>query len=66
VEKDIPEIERAVRVHWQRKFLFSIGEKRLSVPGNHGGHWFLQMFSFPLIKGDPQTALNNGYFNCTH
>ena len=61
VEKDIPEIERAVRVHWQRKFLFSIGEKRLSVPGNMVDTGFLQMFSFPLIKGDPQTALNNGY-----
>ena len=61
VEKDIPEIERAVRVHWQRKFLFSIGEKRLSVPGNMVDTGFLQMFTFPLIKGDPHTALNNGY-----
>src|SRR5215203_6658852 len=61
VEKDIPEIERAVRVNWQSRFLFSIGEKRLSLPGNIVDTGFLQMFSFPLIKGDPQTALNNGY-----
>jgi len=59
VEKDIPEVERAVRVNWQRSFLFSIGDKRLTVPGNMVDSGFLQMFSFPLIRGEAKTALNN-------
>ncbi len=61
VEKDIPEVERAVRVNWPRKVLFSVGDKRLSVTGNMVDTGFLQMFSFPMVKGDPATALNGGY-----
>lgn len=60
-EKDIPQVERAVRVNWPRSVLFSVGEKRLTVSGNMVDTGFLQMFSFPLVKGDPKTALNNGY-----
>jgi ABC-type antimicrobial peptide transport system permease subunit len=60
VEKDLPEVERAVRVNWPRSVLFSVGEKRLTVTGNMVDTGFLQMFSFPLIKGDPKTALNTG------
>ena len=60
VEKDLPEVERAVRVNWPRQFLFSVGDKRLTVGGNMVDTGFLQMFSFPLLKGNAQTALNNG------
>jgi ABC-type antimicrobial peptide transport system permease subunit len=60
IEKDIPEIERSVRVNWPSNFLFSMGDKRLTVPGNIVDTGFLQMFSFPLIKGDAKTALNDG------
>ena len=59
-EKDIPEVERVVRVNWPSNFLFSVGEKRLTVTGNIVDTGFLQVFSFPLLKGDPKTALNNG------
>jgi len=61
VEKDLPEVERAVRVNWPRNALFSVGEKRLTVSGNMVDTGFLQMFSFPLVKGDAKTALNSGY-----
>ena len=60
VEKDIPEIERSVRVDWPRNYLFSIGEKRLTAGGNIVDTGFLQLFSFPLLKGNPATALRNG------
>lgn len=59
VEKDIPEVERAVRVNWPSNILFSVGDKRLTVTGNMVDTGFLQMFSFPLLKGDP-AALNSG------
>jgi putative ABC transport system permease protein len=61
IEKDIPEIERAVRVSWNRNFLFSIGDKRITANGNMVDSGFLQMFSFPLVKGDANTALNKDY-----
>jgi putative ABC transport system permease protein len=60
MEKDIPEVERAVRVNWSSNFLFSVGDKRLTASGNIVDTGFLQMFSFPLLKGNAATALNNG------
>jgi putative ABC transport system permease protein len=60
-EKDIPEVERAVRVNWPSNYLFSVGDKRLMVSGNIVDTGFLQMFSFPLLRGDANTALNNNY-----
>ena len=60
LEKDLPEVERAVRVNWPSNYLFSVGDKRLTVSGNIVDTGFLQMFSFPLLKGDPRTALHNG------
>ena len=51
MEQDLPEVERAVRVNWGSNFLFTIGEKRIMKPGNMVDSGFLQMFSFPLLKG---------------
>ena len=59
MEKDIPEVERAVRVNWGGDYLFSVGEKRLMIQGNIVDTGFLQLFSFPLLKGNTNTALNN-------
>lgn len=56
-ERDFPEIEQVTRVNWPSHYLFSIGEKRLTVTGNIVDSNFLNMFSFPLIKGDAHTAL---------
>jgi ABC-type antimicrobial peptide transport system permease subunit len=60
-EKDIPEVERAVRVNWPSNYLFSVGDKRLTVAGNIVDTGFLQMFSFPLLRGDADNALTNNY-----
>ncbi len=57
LEKDIPEVEQAVRVNWPSDYLFSVGEKRLTVRGNAVDSNFLQVFSFPLVKGNPKAAL---------
>ncbi|PWT77556.1 MAG: ABC transporter permease [Bacteroidetes bacterium] len=61
VEKDLPEVEQATRVNWNNVFLFIIGDKRLMIRGNHVDSNFLQMFSFPMVKGDPKTALKETY-----
>ncbi len=60
-EKDLPEIEQATRVNFQNVFLMKVDDKRFLIKGNHVDSNFLQMFSFPLIKGNPGTALNETY-----
>lgn len=57
IEKDIPEVEHAVRVNWPNTFLFSVGDKRMSVKGNIVDSNFFQVFSFPLTKGNSRLAL---------
>jgi ABC-type antimicrobial peptide transport system permease subunit len=59
LERDLPEVEQAVRVDWKQGHLFSIGEKRLTVEGNIVDSNFLQVFSFPLIKGNATTVLKD-------
>jgi len=61
LKKDYPEIEQATRVNWNQQLLFSVGEKRLTVTGTMVDPDFLNMFSFPLLRGNPQHALDNGY-----
>src|SRR5450631_4195611 len=59
VEHDFPEVELAVRVNWGSNFLITVGEKRIMEPGNIVDSAFLDMFSFPLLNGNPHTALND-------
>ena len=61
LEKDLPEVEKAVRVDWGSNFLFSIGDKRLTVRGTIVDSAFLQVFTFPLIKGRPESVLKDMY-----
>lgn len=59
LEKDLPEVERAVRVISNGNVLFSVGDRKLIKSGNMVDTGFLQMFSFPMLKGNPATALND-------
>jgi len=59
LQKDNPEIERVVRVNWNSRYLFATDEKKIPANGNFVDSGFLQMFSFPLLKGNPATALND-------
>jgi putative ABC transport system permease protein len=61
VERDFPEVEMATRVNWPSNFLFTIGEKKLTVSGNIVDSNFLNVFSFPLVKGDPNKVLQDMY-----
>jgi putative ABC transport system permease protein len=61
LEKDFPEVEQVARFNWNSNLLFSIGDKRLLAQGNIVDSNFLQIFSFPMIKGDPKTALLDHY-----
>lgn len=59
LERDLPEVECAVRVNWPSSFLFSIGDKKLKVRGNMVDSNFLQVFSFPLLQGNPSLVLKD-------
>ncbi len=61
LEKDFPEVEMAVRADWQRSVLAVVGEKRLKIKGNIVDSMFLNMFSFPLVKGNIDQALKAPY-----
>src|SRR6218665_310753 len=61
LEKDLPEVESAVRVDWNKNFLFSIGDKRLTIEGTIVDSNFLQVFTFPLVKGNAAQVLKDMY-----
>lgn len=58
LEKDLPEVERAVRVRSSNSLL-SAGDKKIMKSGIRVDTGFLQMFSFPMLQGNPYTALND-------
>jgi putative ABC transport system permease protein len=57
VQQDFPEVEHVVRENGIGSILFNVGEKRVTASGDIADSNFLQVFSFPLLKGDPKTAL---------
>ena len=59
LEKDLPEVERTVRVDNLHTLLLTAGDKKIMRSGRIVDIGFLQMFSFPMLKGDPSTALND-------
>lgn len=59
IEKDLPEVERAVRIDRANNLLFTVGDKKILKSGLVVDTGFLQMFSFPMLKGNPSTALND-------
>src|ERR1700712_502053 len=58
LKQDYSQIEEVARTN-SNNFLFTVGEKHLNVPGYFTDPAFLTMFGFPLINGDPKTAINN-------
>jgi len=61
VEKEFPEVEQVTRVNWPSSFLFTVGEKKLKENGNIVDSNFLNVFTFPLLKGDPNVVLKDMY-----
>jgi putative ABC transport system permease protein len=57
LKKDYPEIENTARIGWNEYVLFAYQNKSVKVNGTWADPSFLTMFSFPLLKGDPKTAL---------
>ncbi|MDP4249624.1 MAG: ABC transporter permease [Bacteroidota bacterium] len=60
LKKDYPEIADVARTNsgW---FVVAVGEKKLSAEYLMVDPSFLSLFSFPMVKGNPATALNSVY-----
>ncbi len=58
LEKDYPEIESAAR-YSRSSGLLAYQDKKFEENGAYTDPSFLAMFSFPLLKGDPETALSS-------
>lgn len=63
LEAELPEVEQVVRIHTPGDYLMSYTNSRGQVTSIDQDHVlaadsnFFQVFTFPLIKGDPRTAL---------
>jgi putative ABC transport system permease protein len=57
--KNYPEIKRATRMDWGGGHSLIIGDKKFSKEGHYVDPDFLEMFSFPVVKGNTKTALND-------
>src|ERR1700753_1238045 len=61
LQEDLPEVEHTVRINNGKNYLFSVGEKRIMMRGNIVDSLFLEVFSYPMLQGNPQTALLDPY-----
>ena len=61
LEKDVPEVEATARIHGGATYLLAAGEKKLLKTGYMVDSGFLKIFSFPMIEGNPSTALRDKY-----
>lgn len=60
IKKDYPEVEDVVRINeYGANFLLTAGDKHFSLHGIFTDSGYLSMFGFPLIAGNPKTALNS-------
>jgi putative ABC transport system permease protein len=59
LKKQIPEIEYATGNSYGGENTFQVGDKILKMTGTHVGDDYLKMFSFPILQGNAQTALNS-------
>ncbi len=57
LQKDYPEVEHVSLITWQRRLVFDHDGQTSREEGYNVGSDFLEMFSFPLLEGDPTTAL---------
>ncbi len=58
IKSEYPEVEDVVRMSGCH-FLFTVGDKHLNEQGDFTDSAFFNVFSFPLVEGNPSTALNN-------
>jgi putative ABC transport system permease protein len=61
LESSIPEVEEAVRTNWGDQLLFTYGKKSFIENGYWADRGFLNIFSYPIIKGNAQDPVPDVY-----
>jgi ABC-type antimicrobial peptide transport system, permease component len=59
LKRVIPEIEKATGFNYEDTYTFSVGDKIMKQNGNFADADFFSMFSYPLLHGNAQTALQS-------
>jgi len=59
LKDEFPEVKSAARVYWDYNRLFNYGNNTLKAKGNDVDKAFLTMFSFPLLEGSSEHALDD-------
>jgi putative ABC transport system permease protein len=59
LKTNFPEVEEITRTNWETGFVLTVGDNQLQKVGLFADTGFLRIFSFPLTKGNPQTALSS-------
>ena len=59
LEQGYTEFEKVVRTNWVGAFVLHAGDQHVETGGYLTDPGFLEMFSFPVIQGDPKTALGS-------
>ncbi|UWX54668.1 ABC transporter permease [Maribacter litopenaei] len=59
IKKDYPEVEKVSRYFYDNTFLFAWDNQKIKATGTMVDPDFLDMFTFPLIQGDPRTVMSD-------
>ncbi|MBB6127430.1 ABC transporter permease [Mucilaginibacter lappiensis] len=60
IKKEIPEVEYAITLQEENSLnTFKVGTKMLKVEGTASSPDIFKMFSYPLLEGTPQSAINS-------
>jgi len=59
IKEKFPEIEKATRFTWEVNYLFQLDDKSFYEEGRFVDQDFIEMFSFPFLRGDINTALKD-------
>lgn len=55
----LPQVEYATNMAWSGENTFRVGPKIIKLIGNAAGPDFFKMFSYPLLQGNAENALNS-------
>jgi len=58
LKKVFPEVELGCNTSWNEWRTLSVGDRKVKQPGIYAGPDFLKIFSYPLLFGSRETALN--------
>lgn len=61
IQEDFPEVEQTTRISFLPPVQIAYGEKRIDGRGRVVDSTFLQIFSFPVIRGSLHNSLNDAY-----